>query len=143
MEEGLLCGNRNKKREYKNLVHLHPPKVSGSVTSPPPCSLYTLSRIEFKLKVSGDKVLSFQLPQSALPASKLLVYTQVQSAGWRVGCQQHTGVLRILNTIQCQRNIRLYFRFAWKLLKLGLILGVYCQKRFSSSVGATYSLHIS
>ena len=66
--------------------------------------------------------MSFQLPQSALPASKLLGYTQVQSAGWRVGCQQHTGVLRILNTIQCQRNIRLYFRFAWKLLKLGLIL---------------------
>ena len=132
MEEGLLCGKRNKKREYKNLVHLHPPKVSGSDTSPPPCSLYTLSRIDFKLKLSGDKVFwkdklnEFTVTSKRFACEQALGFKRVQSAGWRVGCQQHTGFLRILNTIQCQRNIRLYFRFAWKLLRLGLILGTVC-----------------
>ena len=46
--------------EFKNLAHLQAPKFSGPVTSPPPCSLYTLSRIEFKLQLSGEGPLKRQ-----------------------------------------------------------------------------------
>ena len=86
--------------------------------------------------------MSSQLPQSALPTSKLLDLNGFRVQDGELDANNTKGFFRVLNTIQCQRNTRLYFRFAWKLLKRGLILGIYCHKLSSSSVGATYSLHI-
>ena len=87
--------------------------------------------------------MSSQLPQSALPVRELLGLNRFRVQDGELDANNtHSGFLRIFSTIQRQRNIRLYFRFAWKVITLGLILGIYCQKLFSLSVGANYSLHI-
>lgn len=83
--------------------------------------------------------MSSQLPQSALPVSELLGLNRFSVQDGELDANNTQVFFEFFNFIQCQRNIRLYFRFAWKVIKLGLILGIYCQKLFSSSIGANYS----
>ena len=80
----------------------------------------------------------------ALPVSELLGLNGFRVQDGELDANNtHSGFFSIFNTTQCQRNIRLYCRLAWKVIKLGLILGIYCQKLFSSSVArANYILHI-